>query len=198
MFTMKFFRVLFWALTTLSLGACQSLFSLQSRPELPLLAPTLLNQHLQVTQSVKLESSGKKGTTVLAAWAVTPNEINLAGLSPAGQTLFLLRYDGHNLEENYSSVLTPDAIPGKDILAQLQLTYWPINTIEKSFENTPWEIYSDKQSRQIYYNNTKALEIQIIQDTNDIQKVVIYHHLYNYTVTINTLNVSRSVKELQP
>lgn len=178
-----YFRMAFTATITLgllSLGGCSALQKDPILPEIPLLPPVTLGQHLQLTQSVTLtiDPRSKVQTeqmilledqplTLLAVWSVDEQGLNFVGLTPAGQVLMTLQYDGEQFNENYSPLLylsKADAvkdIPGREILAQLQLCYWPLQVIEQHLENSPWHIITTKHGRALYLAKQLVLDIRL-------------------------------------
>ena len=168
------------ALGLLSLGGCSALQKKTALPEIPLLPPAALGQHLQLTQSVTLaiDPRSKVQTeqlarleeqplTLLAVWSVDEQGLNFAGLTPAGQILMTLQYDGEEFSESYSPLLylsKADAvkdIPGREILAQLQLCYWPLQVIEQHLENSPWHIITTEHGRALYLAEQIVLDIRL-------------------------------------
>ena len=168
------------ALGLLSLGGCSALQKKTALPEIPLLPPAALGQHLQLTQSVTLtiDPRSKVATeqmppqedpplTLLAVWSVDEQGLNFAGLTPAGQVLMTLQYDGERFSESYSPLLylsTADAVkdvPGREILAQLQLCYWPLPVIEQHLENGPWRIFTTEHGRALYLAEQLVLDIRL-------------------------------------
>ena len=168
------------ALGLLSLGACSALQKEPRLPTIPLLPPAALGQHLQFTQSVTLlidhdsdlqreqiTPDDKQPLTLLAVWSVDQQGLNFAGLTPAGQVLMTLQYDGKDFTESYSPLLylsKVDAlknIPGQAILAQLQLCYWPLPVIEQHMKNSPWRIIATADGRALYLDGRQVLDIRL-------------------------------------
>lgn len=178
-----FFRTTIIGIVTLglfSLGGCSTLQKDPVLPEIPLLPPAALGQHLQLTQSVTLaidprskvameQITPQEGPplTLLAVWSVDEQGLNFAGLTPAGQVLMTLQYDGERFSESYSPLLylsQADAIksiPGRKILAQLQLCYWPLPVIEQHLENSPWRIITTEHGRALYLAKQLVLDIRL-------------------------------------
>lgn len=166
----------------LCLAGCGSLQEKPRLPEIPLLPPAALGQHVQLTQSVTLQinpdSDAQKQQiallegqppTLLAVWSVDKQGLNLVGLTPTGQTIMTLQYDGEDFSETYSPLLflsNADAIkniPGREILAQLQLCYWPLQIIEQHLKNSPWRLITTEQGRALYLDMRQILEIRLPQ-----------------------------------
>ena len=168
------------ALTLISLSGCSALQKEPRLPAIPLLPPAALGQHVQLTQSVTLQINAdevgqnqqigpleNQPLTLLAVWSVNEQGLNFAGLTPAGQVLMTLQYDGVHFTESYSPLLllsnsdTVKSIPGREILAQLQLCYWPLPIIEQHLKNSPWRLMITDHGRALYLDKQLVLDIRL-------------------------------------
>lgn len=181
-------------LLSLLLTACNSWSPRDRLPELPLLSPASLEQQWQVTQSVTLRplstgaDNGYPSQTLLAAWSVTPERLDLAGLTPMGQTLLTLGYDGTKLSE-FTSPLLPEEVSGRDILTQIQLAYWPVNTIQQALAGSDWQLEA-AGDRILYFRQRPAMTIAIShgnQSDTALESISITNHLMHYQLEIQTL-----------
>lgn len=181
-------------LLSLLLAACSSWAPHHRLPELPLLSPASLGEQWQVTQSVTLRplsapaGSDTQIQTLLAAWSVTPERLNLAGLTPMGQTLLTLGYDGMALSE-FTSPLLPEAVSGRDILNQIQMAYWPVSTIQQVLAGSDWQL-EDAGDRILYFRQRPAMTIAIShgnQTDTALEFISITNHLMHYQLEIQTL-----------
>lgn len=181
-------------LLSLLLTACNSWSPRDRLPELPLLSPASLEQQWQVTQSVTLRplstgaDNGYPSQTLLAAWSVTPERLDLAGLTPMGQTLLTLGYDGMELSE-FTSPLLPEEVSGRDILTQIQLAYWPVDTIQQALAGSDWQLEA-AGDRILYFRQRPAMTIAIShgnQSDTALESISITNHLMHYQLEIQTL-----------
>lgn len=181
-------------LLSLLLTACNSWSPRDRLPELPLLSPASLEQQWQVTQSVTLRplstgaDNGYPSQTLLAAWSATPERLDLAGLTPMGQTLLTLGYDGTKLSE-FTSPLLPEEVSGRDILTQIQLAYWPVNTIQQALAGSDWQLEA-AGDRILYFRQRPAMTIAIShgnQSDTALESISITNHLMHYQLEIQTL-----------
>ncbi|MBV1932238.1 MAG: DUF3261 domain-containing protein [Porticoccaceae bacterium] len=168
-------------LTILSLSVlwgCSTAQKISLAPQIPLLPPQSLGQHWQLTQSVILyidangvDASSAKNhgsgeaipgapLSLLVAWSISERGLDVVGLTPSGQTLMTLGYDGEQFFEDYSPQL-PTALPGRQILAQLQLSYWPLDVINQRLKPSPWRLITSKDTRDLYLGKRKILNIHI-------------------------------------
>lgn len=202
--------VVLWLAGCALFAGC-SLLSPQALPAMPLFAPDALGGQWQFSQAVRLQrglanqaaAQQAVPVSILAAWAVVDGHIQLTGLTPTGQRLMLLGFDGEHFTEQYSALLDAP-LPGRDILAQLQLCYWPITAIEQQLQSSPWSIELIDQQRILFWRDTKVLTIEranagtsfgtsteIISSTIPIkdEQIVINNFGQQYHLMITTLHV---------
>ena len=145
----------------------------QKLPELPLLPPADFwldtvneeneNKSEQFLEQVTLDN-GTDEQVLLAAWVVTVERIELVGLTPTGQRLLSLSYDGQEFNEDYSSLLE-EPIPGRMVLAHLQLAHWPEQSIVSNLEKSPWRMSVSDIKRDFYLQDEYFMTIY--RDTVD-------------------------------
>ncbi|WP_439136222.1 DUF3261 domain-containing protein [Pseudomaricurvus sp.] len=181
------------AMLIVLLAACSSWPSRHQLPELPLLSPASLGQQWQLTQSVSIAplsaaTDNRQPQTLLAAWSVTEERLDLAGLTLMGQTLLTLSYDGDNFSESTSPLL-PDEVSGRDILTQIQLAYWPVDVIQKALAGSDWTLEATGD-RILYLGQKPALTIAIADGNKTdtpLESITITNHLMHYQLQIQTL-----------
>jgi len=171
------------------LSACSSIGKDRQMPELPLLPPAELGQNLQVSQQVNITIEKEKHT-MLAAWVVKDNTLSFVGLSPTGQRLLTLFYDGKNFSEEYSPML-PIEIPGKQVLAQLQFAHWPESSVKKALEKSSWDVRLNDKKRQLFFKRRKIFTIDNSHPNKYVQgaKVMIRSELIDFSIDVTTLSV---------
>lgn len=178
--------------------------------DFPLVEPAALGQHLQFSQQLGIASGlyhhdtlSRSGSTpqnaMLVAWSVNNQGVNLVALTATGQRLMSISYDGEVFSEQRSELLADKPIPGRAILAQLQLSYWPLQVLEQQLQGTDWRLTSTPALRELYYRGEKILSIHYAQavkmlvehknDNNSIHKntIIINHHIMNHHLIIHTL-----------
>ncbi len=164
--------------------------------------PQALGQHWQLSQSVTLETGATVMTdalsdqphSLLVAWSVSKQGLNFVGLTPSGHVLMTLRYDGDRFSEEYSPALTLTrrgmSLPGREIIAQLQLTYWPLAAINQQLKATPWRIVATDHGRSLYLGKRQILDIHITPADHHtgLEEVIrITNTLMDYRLNIGTL-----------
>ncbi|GAB3092123.1 hypothetical protein GCM10027217_02660 [Pseudomaricurvus hydrocarbonicus] len=196
-FSLQRARRAVFALLAFGLTAC-SWITPARPPELPLLSPATFGQQWQVTQSVTLQplarddrAPHRSGQTLLAAWSVSPARLDFAGLTPTGQTLLTLSYDGQQLTGTTSPLL-PKEVSGRDILAQLQLAYWPLHSIQQALSGSPWSLRQvNPGRRELWLNGQLTLDLQISPtgpSGQPLESIIITHPLRGYQLKIQTIS----------
>ena len=187
-------KVGFLGLIIWLVSGCAGLPGKRELPAMPLLPPSALGQHWQLTQTVAFRHPAlpveAMPTRLLAAWSVTAARLDFAGLTATGQSLFKLGYDGELFTEEYSPVLSVK-LPGRDIIAQLQLAYWPLAAINTQLRGTPWRLVEAHQSRQLYLGDEQVLDIQFLPGAHVapvIERIEISNLLTQYRLSIQTLS----------
>ncbi|ODS23624.1 hypothetical protein AB835_07885 [Candidatus Endobugula sertula] len=199
--------LLFTALSLLC--GCTILQVANPLPSLPLLAPTALGHEWQVSQTVTLHprtttlDNQEKKTSALsfiAAWSVTQHQINFVSLTPMGQVLMNLQYDGKELVEHYSPILNK-ALPGKEVLIQLQLAHWPLAVINHQFRSTDWRIEEQGLNRKVYLGTKLVLAIYKKPASTDLKRketLEIINYPMQYLLSIETINQTLLNRVQQP
>lgn len=132
---------------------------LQPRPEdlqLPLMPPTDYPFEGQVTQVVSKVDD--ESSSLLASWSVQDGIMMLVGLTATGQELLRARYDGIELTETASPLL-PSQVNARVILAQIQMAYWPLESINKRLNGSPWQLMAVSDGRRLVYHSRLVLDI---------------------------------------
>jgi len=180
-------------LLVLALSSCSSLSKFISAPELPLLKPESLGQAVQINQLLTTQAQGKSRKLLLAL-AINDKQLHLTGLSSLGQKLFTLQYDGHKLQQDQSQWLDME-IPGRDIVAQLQLAYWPLVTLRAVY-GPAWQLEQRPCLRKLSRSGRDIISIHYCQNNPKAQagqiemgELLIQQHLFDLELRIRTLSV---------
>lgn len=178
-------------LFALTVGGCALMSPRGQLPPMPLLAPAGLERSVQISQKVTLSFDGES-RTFLGAWAVAPEHLNFVGLTPSGQSLMTLSYDGRRFSESYSPVLT-EAIPGREVLGQLQLAHWPLTEVHDALAGSAWRLDGEGAQRHLYYGDHLILSIEAsytAADFNSLPAAIrIQSHVAPYRLEVQTLQV---------
>ena len=164
--------------------------------EMPLLPVDSLNKNWQVTQSVTISPLKEKindniTSTFITAWSVQDKQLTIVGLTATGQILMRLDYTNQELTEYYSPLIKR-TIPGKEIMALLQLAHWPIVAIETTFKDTQWQVNALKNERDIYVDKQRAVNIINAPEgaPSGQNDAIIHNYINRYTLHIKTLTIN--------
>lgn len=138
-------------------------------------------------QQVTIQIDGQT-QQLLAAWVVAEQQLNFVGLTANGQRLLTLGYDGETFTEAYSDLLT-EPLPGRQVLAHLQLAHWPKASVQRTLQNSPWRMQFTGQQRRLYLGQQRVLTITIEGDRDGQPPIAIRidSQLMNYQLIIDTL-----------
>lgn len=197
---MKFPRMLSLVGLACLTAACSLIGGPQSLPPLPLLPPGDLGHDLQLSQRVEVTVDGESHT-FLAAWRAGPDRLDFVGLTPTGQRLLTLGYDGRQFSENYSEMLT-EPLPGRDVLSHLQLAHWPLPSVRRGLESTGWRLEAAWDQRQIYLRDHLIFTIAATYpdgDGNGLPTAIrISSHVAPFELTVETLPVQHPTEQQAP
>ena len=108
------------------------------------------------------------------------NRLKLVGLSPTGQKLLVLDYDGEELTQETS--LWVD-VPGKEILAVIQFALWPGQSINNWYpEKEGWQVDISPEIRILLTVAGVLLNISY-----EGEKIIIDNYLHEYRVLVHML-----------
>lgn len=139
--------------------------------------------------ATKAETNTKK--TFLAAWAVDDQTMRLVGLSPTGQRLMTLSYDGEQLTEDYSNLLE-DPIPGQTVMSYVQLAHWPQASIEMGLQSSSWSVDFLSDRRVLNYRGHHVADIFLSTEANKPKKIMIVNYKMPLLLEVETLTMSNS------
>jgi len=152
------------------------------------LLPALdIEKPVSLTQAVSIQHNDQKHNFI-AQLEIENNSFKIVGLTNMGITLFSIYSVGNTYEFKASPVLGDD-INLQYLLADLQLTYWPIKKLNSRLEASNAMMNSSKTKRTLLHNNVKVINIEF-SNKNSWNKNIIFKHLQrNYTISITTLSL---------
>lgn len=173
-------------LSPIALTAVFLLAACAARPPLPddtpalrLLPPADLATESLLTQTLTLRTNGRE-QQFLAVVRLERERVRMAVLTPAGQQLLSLDYDGENLLQNSVEGV---AIPGRQILASLQFALWPEDSIRREYRpDDGWRVEIGDAERSLL---TAAGALLIIH--REFGSLTLDNLRYNYRVIVETL-----------
>lgn len=174
------------------LSACSLFVGPKQLPELPLLDPgdyfigknNSSGSAKQFLEQITIENS-ETSQVMLAAWVVDLEKLSLVGLTPTGQRLLTLSYDGETFSEDYSPLLE-EPIPGRMVFAHLQLAHWPQQSVEKVLSESVWQFRVEEGRRNFLLRD--RLIMSIIRDPADSSLIKIDSQAVGMEITIQQLN----------
>jgi len=104
----------------------------------PLVAPASLGGERVVNQVVR-GAFGARELTFNCVVTVKDGAMTLVGMNSLGVRLFTIRYDGKAVQSETSPALQGPFMPER-LLADMQLVFWPLATLEKPMREAGWQL----------------------------------------------------------
>ena len=164
------------------IGCSAQQYSSPADGSLKLLPPADASASVLLKQKVILQSGGKQ-QQFLVVTRFEPLRLKLAVLSPIGQQLLMLDYDGEALlEESFSSI----DLPGREILAIIQLALWPAQSVRNNYpEKEGWLLEIGEERRVLQGAGRMHLKISY-----EDEKLIIENYIHDYRVIVHLLETT--------
>jgi hypothetical protein len=130
--------------------------------------------------------------TLLCVLELDNRRIAMAGLTQDGLSLFNLTYDGKKLEAD-KSPLVPETLVPEMIIADLQLVYWPLDSLQKQLPKG-LQLEAGPGFRRLSEQGQPLVEVRYLSQEDLNQKsawpkeIELTHKQYHYKLTIHTLS----------
>ena len=138
-------------------------------------------------RSEAIVSADARGETVMALASTewTPAQFTQVVLTPFGQRLYRLHYDGKQLA--FDAGLLPVPIKPEQSLLDIQLMLWPISLLQTQLPSG-WRLHEDAASgsRQLYDGEVLLAEIRRLNEA----EVELIQHRLGYRVRVQTLELT--------
>jgi hypothetical protein len=118
---------------------------------------------------------------ILVLVKLDPSLIKLRGMTPTGQALYTIEYDGTTLNQE---MLTNIELPSEEIMTMLQFALWPSDVLQKYYRaELGWEVDIQQKFRQLSLNGQTKLRVSYQGES----KLVLTNYVNLYEVKIETL-----------
>lgn len=152
--------------------------------ELTTLPPATLGRTVHAAQSLIIEYDGQSWS-MQGALEATPAEIRLVGLSPLGQRVITLRWDGTTLTEERDARL-PERIRGERILGDVQLIYWPRDALAAALP-PGWRVEEANGQRTVLRDGAPFATIRCDDGDPWQGRCVFNQQRYGYRLIIDSI-----------
>ena len=151
------FRLIQILVVAVMLGACAAQPARVPADELPALrlSPDSLGRELALQQQLTIVV-GDKSQTMDALLEVDAKELRL-GVQAMGQSALTLRWDGKVLEQRRADWLPP-ALSADRVLFDLQLVFWPAESI-RAVLPAGWSLMESAGQRQLLHAGTEVVSV---------------------------------------
>jgi len=174
-------RIAWIFLSLLSLSACAPRRELL--PQVPLLSPGSLGRRVYAQQQMEAEFNGQSWQ-MQGALEVTPQSLRMVGLTPFGQRLITLLWDGQQLQEERAAQL-PQTVQGERILGDVQLIYWPLPAL-RAVLPAGWRVEQENGVRRVSDAERALIQIECTTPDPWQGRCVFEHLVYGYRLTLDS------------
>ena len=176
-------RVFLWLAITL-LSACSIGFIGDPEPaRLKLLPPQEGPGTLLLKQKIMMDFEGQT-QFFLAVSRLQVQSIQIIVLTATGQKILSMTYDGERLIMEGDAA---DKIPGEEILAMMQLSLWPDDSVRRHYQSSMgWALDLSAQRRILNHRSKPMIKVSYQQPI-----VEIMNYQRNYNVTVETLEKAK-------
>lgn len=119
----------------------------------------------------------------------TPQKLTLLALSPLGNTLFSLIYDGHSIQNSHLPIPHGD-IGVQHALSDFLLAYAPADVVPTMLAQTDLSLQTSPKKRLIVENKKTIMQINYMSTDPWQGKVVIHNIPLNYIITVQTVTTT--------
>jgi hypothetical protein len=103
----------------------------------PLASPAAAGSH--AASQVVRGAFGMREMTLSCVVSIDGNAMSVVGLNAMGVRLFTIHYDG-NLVSVEKTIAVPDALTPERLLADLQLVFWPLKSLQQTLSPAGFEV----------------------------------------------------------
>lgn len=153
-------------------------------PDLRLL-PAQLGRVLSVRQKIDIRMRGGQQHTVEVLLEVDAQCLKLAVVS-LGQIAGRLVWDGHEILQTLA-IWTPSEISPSRVLAELQLTLWPVDAIRLALPSS-WSLHEDAGVRTLLHRDQPIIKVTLI----GADQWLLENMTHDYQLKIKTLSEDSS------
>lgn len=125
--------------------------------------------------------------TLLCVLELDEHRIAMAGMTNEGLSLFSLSYDGNILQSDKNPML-PDSVAPEYMIADLQLTYWPVSALRKVLPAN-WRLETGSNFRRLFVGDDLRTEVHYLStEASWPRNVDLVNLYYNYRLRIQTIS----------
>jgi len=178
----NFLRLICILCALLSLNACAP-SQRALLPQLALLSPASLGRTVYAQQQLQAEFNGQSWQ-MQGALEVTPQSLRMVGLTPFGQRLITLLWDGQKLQEERDAHL-PQSVQGERILSDVQLMYWPLPAL-RAVLPPGWHVEQTGGVRRLFDAERALINIECTTADPWQGRCVFEHQIDGYRLTLDS------------
>lgn len=146
------------------------------------LAPAALGESISLQQHLTVERNGRIDE-LDAALEIDQDQIEMVGLA-FGQRVLSINYDGKQMK-TWRHLMLPSQVRADDVLEDMQLTLWPVESIAASLP-AGWRIEEAGPQRRLYLQQELVATITYSAQPRWSGTIVMDNLRYKYKLTIQS------------
>jgi Protein of unknown function (DUF3261) len=151
----------------------------------PLLAPATLGSERAANQIVR-GALGERELTMNCVVTVKGGAMSIVGLSAMGVRLFTLTYDGQSTSVDSVMAMPPQLTPER-LLADLQLVFWPLETLKQPLATAGWTVSeASPGTRRLRHDDQLVAEVHYASSDPWSGRSWLVNLQYGYTLNIDS------------
>jgi hypothetical protein len=162
-------------LALLLLCGCAAFKPRPADPGLGLLPPADAGFSADLTQAITLTKGGQ-AVEVMAVVEISPQAVKLAVLSPLGNRVLSLDWDGKTLKQERDPSL-PKEFPAELILRDLQLALWAEEPLRRHLPRR-WSLRAMPGRREFFKDGQSVISISTTDGVTEFDHAALGYHLH--------------------
>lgn len=197
-FTIAVIKGALLVLAMIILTGCQML-GVRPTPSMPpLLEPGSGDLAVQLNQRMTLRMNDRRHHMMVVV-SFTPEQTRMTGFTLTGQRLLDIVHEDGNVSIWQSEQVGQD-IPGRWLLTQLQLAYWPKAALQEAY-GLPWVFSQEGTQRTLHFEDELLVMISYAADFHGLEagsELTINQLRMGLVMTIETLKVKDLAAPAEP
>ncbi len=170
-----------------SLPGCAILSRQALQPSLPPLVSMDFPEPLQITQKLRARWQNQD-LEMLCVLELDGRLLDLVCVSPLGIKYFSIKIDSTGMQAQAHPL--SKNISAESILADLQLSYWPLSVLQAHY-GAGWVVIQTQLKRQLYFNESLVADVDYDEIPGWESSLTLNNHRYHYSLSIENLAVER-------
>lgn len=176
------------------LSACQAQQPVPARGENAIATPPLVSPAAAAPHSARQRlraTVGDREIVLDCVVEITAERVTVVGLLPAGNRVFSVRYDGTRVEQERTPQV-PQQLHPEQLLADVQLAFWPAESIRAAYGAGPWSLVQpDARTRRLLRDGRLIAEVHYADGDPWRGRVWLVNFERDYALVVDSVPLER-------